>query len=78
MDECDRASEQEEALRLSALAEQARRAGLGDPSQWEHLSEKWCVECGNRIPDARRRQVPGVKRCVECQQIEEQYGRRCR
>ncbi|MGH8224282.1 MAG: DksA/TraR family C4-type zinc finger protein [Woeseiaceae bacterium] len=26
-----------------------------------------CEECGGRIPDARRRAVPGVRRCVGCQ-----------
>lgn len=32
-------------------------------------SAKWCVGrgCGERIPDARREQVPGVQRCVGCQ-----------
>lgn len=27
-----------------------------------------CVECGEPIPEARRRAVPGVSRCVACQQ----------
>ena len=26
-----------------------------------------CVECGDEIPEARRKALPGVKRCVECQ-----------
>jgi phage/conjugal plasmid C-4 type zinc finger TraR family protein len=26
-----------------------------------------CEECGNAIPDARRRAVPGVRLCVGCQ-----------
>ncbi len=26
-----------------------------------------CVECGDEIPEARRRALPGVKTCVPCQ-----------
>lgn len=26
-----------------------------------------CVECGEEIPQARRRALPGVTTCVECQ-----------
>ena len=32
-----------------------------------------CEECGQRIPDARREAVPGVRLCVACQsEIDEQ------
>ena len=26
-----------------------------------------CEDCGEKIPDGRRRAVPGVRRCVACQ-----------
>jgi phage/conjugal plasmid C-4 type zinc finger TraR family protein len=26
-----------------------------------------CEDCGEKIPEARRRAVPGVRRCVGCQ-----------
>ena len=26
-----------------------------------------CVECGEEIPEARRRALPGARTCVECQ-----------
>ena len=26
-----------------------------------------CLECGDEIPDARRRALPGVRTCVACQ-----------
>ena len=26
-----------------------------------------CVECGEPIPEARRRALPGVKLCIDCQ-----------
>jgi phage/conjugal plasmid C-4 type zinc finger TraR family protein len=29
--------------------------------------ETHCVECGEPIPEGRRRAVPGVRTCVECQ-----------
>ena len=30
-------------------------------------SETHCKECGEQIPEGRRRAVPGVRTCVECQ-----------
>jgi phage/conjugal plasmid C-4 type zinc finger TraR family protein len=30
-------------------------------------SETQCVECGEDIPEARRRAVPGVRTCIACQ-----------
>ena len=31
------------------------------------VSTAECKRCGNEIPEARRRVVPGVRLCVECQ-----------
>ena len=39
-------------------ARAAMRAGAG---------ETHCVECGDEIPKARRRAVPGVLTCIGCQ-----------
>ncbi|KLN62265.1 hypothetical protein WH96_01710 [Kiloniella spongiae] len=30
-------------------------------------SEKYCVECGDEIPKARRHALPGIRTCIECQ-----------
>ena len=30
-------------------------------------SETHCLECGEEIPEGRRRAVPGVRTCVACQ-----------
>lgn len=30
-----------------------------------------CAECGKAIPEARRRAVPGVQLCIECQEQED-------
>ncbi len=29
--------------------------------------EAFCVECGEEIPEARRRAMPGARTCVACQ-----------
>lgn len=34
----------------------------------EHNDTEYCMECGELIPAARRRIMPGVELCVECQQ----------
>lgn len=39
----------------------ARKAPAGE-------SLEFCAECGEPIPEARRRALPGVKLCLDCQQ----------
>ena len=56
--------ENEAALR-KARAEYEKRASK--PSQEE------CVECGNEIPLARQKAVPGVELCVECANVKEKF-----
>jgi phage/conjugal plasmid C-4 type zinc finger TraR family protein len=41
---------------------QTARARLPSGPGAEH-----CVECGDEIPDARRRALPGARTCVTCQ-----------
>lgn len=69
MDIFDRATELEERQREQALQRQAERLPAVDPRRWKTLSAKWCEApaCGERIPDARRRAMPGVRLCVDCQ-----------
>jgi len=53
-------SEQIEASIAEELERMAaRRAPAGDS-----LAE--CAECGEEIPEARRRALPGVKLCIDC------------
>jgi phage/conjugal plasmid C-4 type zinc finger TraR family protein len=33
----------------------------------EGKSASHCVECDQTIPEARRRAIPGVKLCIDCQ-----------
>lgn len=69
MDDIDRAQALEEAQRQDALD---RVYHGGAPREdWQTASAKWCDECGDRIPDARRRAVPGTQLCAACQSREE-------
>ena len=69
-DDTDRAQAREEEMRSDALAEHARRAdghaGLSSAVE--------CAMCGEAIPEARRRILPGVQTCIECQRDIEGAG----
>lgn len=51
------ASINDELARLRARIEQPKGEGLDA-----------CAECGEEIPPARRKAVPGVTLCIDCQQ----------
>lgn len=68
MDIYDRASEREAEHREDAIEAQRRRTSAADTTRWDELSKKWCAGCGQRIPDGRRKAVPGVQLCIECQE----------
>ncbi|MDO8933544.1 MAG: TraR/DksA C4-type zinc finger protein [Rhodocyclaceae bacterium] len=61
----DRATEREEVFREDALAECERN----DPARGKTYldSARECRVCDDPIPDARRRAVPGVQTCIDCQ-----------
>ncbi len=46
------------------VTDEVRRARARIPSG---DGEPYCVECGDAIPEARRRAVSGVRTCVACQ-----------
>lgn len=62
-DQFDRA----QALELAEYQRNQAKAIMPKPA---HPSAKVCV-CGARIPAARRKAVPGVQLCVECQEFNE-------
>jgi phage/conjugal plasmid C-4 type zinc finger TraR family protein len=66
----DNAVEQEQADLERSLHEVTARLPRGE-------SAKWCegAGCGERIPDARRKAVPGVKLCIQCQGRHDQKSR---
>lgn len=45
-----------------------RQAHGFDPNA---ISAEWCDACGNEIPEARRKALPGVVLCVDCAREEE-------
>lgn len=49
----------------STIEDAVARARQGLP-QGESLHE--CEECGEPIPEARRKAIPGVRLCINCQQ----------
>lgn len=71
MDLQDWAQEREEEMRSDALEAQLRKGAL--KNQKSKLS---CVECGTRIPKERRKALPGVDTCVDCQTDIEKRERR--
>lgn len=59
MDEADLGKESEEFHdRLALQVHQQKRAVM---------INRYCEDCGEEIPEARRRAVPGCARCVRCQ-----------
>lgn len=42
------------------------------------VSATQCEECGAPVPAERRRLIPGVRKCVGCQEVEEIKGRQYR
>ena len=61
----DRGTAREEELRIEALLEQERRAGLTGKTVAD--SAILCRVCLDAIPYARRKAFPGVQTCVDCQ-----------
>ncbi len=72
-DAIDRACEREQEILADALVEQARRAGLAGKTAAD--SAAFCEDCGDAIPAARRRAVPGCLLCVDCQGAHERAHR---
>lgn len=66
-DEVDRAQQREEEFREDALQAQQRRAGLTGAGRYA-VSVRTCGVCGEKIPINRRRAMPGVQTCIDCQQ----------
>ena len=50
---------------INSTIEDAVARVRGEISQGESLA--FCEECGESIPEARRKAVPGVRLCIKCQ-----------
>ena len=55
---------------IDASVEDAVELARSRLPKGESLSH--CEECGEPIPEARRAAVPGVRRCVDCQEASDQ------
>lgn len=68
MNEDERIGQAEQFYQDLSLLQHKRKSAV-DP---DAISAEFCEECGNPIPEARRRSIPGVELCVDCKQAEEQ------
>lgn len=57
----------EEQIEASLADELARLRARHPLPQGESLAD--CADCGEPIPEARRRALPGVKLCIDCQSV---------
>jgi len=55
---------------IDASVEEAVELARSRMPRGESLTH--CEECGESIPEARRLAVPGVRRCIECQEENDQ------
>lgn len=69
-DEADQAQDYQARHNAEAVAQALRVAQR--PSA-DNVTQ--CVECGDSIPRARRKALPGVRRCTECQRDYERHKR---
>lgn len=69
-DQFDKAAELEQLQREIAI----KRHRTLSPQQ----SARFCIDCGDEIPELRRRSVPGCVRCVTCQTVLERKQREYR
>lgn len=65
----DHASAQEAKFNEVAIAHQLARG----KSQDQRESAKYCIECGDKIPEARRRAISGCQYCTSCQEMLEKH-----
>ncbi len=54
---------------IDASVEDAVRHARSQMAKGESLSD--CAECGEPIPEARRKAVPGVRKCIKCQEADD-------
>lgn len=48
-----------------------REHALANRQRYEGESATECIECGEAIPEKRRKALPGIKTCVYCAELDE-------
>ncbi len=66
MDDIDYAQAINEQFLETALEDHRRHMPTGE-------SLTHCEDCGEEIPEARRKAVPGCRRCIDCQTLHENW-----
>ena len=61
------------SLQLHIKGVNAIQEKLAEQRKFESLEE--CAECGDEIPEARRKAIQGVQLCIYCQELEERRER---
>lgn len=64
--------------RALQLEEMAREIALKKHRTFKAVSRVYCEDCDAPIPEKRRQLIPGVSRCVDCQQKYEMQQRNFR
>lgn len=64
-DDIDISNELAELFIQKSLQEQRERQGF------DKESEEFCIDCDDEIPEKRREMIPGVQRCIGCQELHE-------
>lgn len=64
--------------RAQQLEEMAREIALKKHRTFKAVSRVYCDDCDATIPEKRRQLIPGVSRCVDCQQKYEMQQRNFR
>ncbi len=59
--------DESQEYQLKILEAQILRATRAQPV----ASAFYCKDCDAAIPEQRRKIIPGVQRCIECQEIDE-------
>ena len=54
---------------IDASVEDAVKRARQQMAQGESLTA--CADCGATIPEPRRKAVPGVRRCIDCQEAKD-------
>nr|DAR03285.1 MAG TPA: DksA-like zinc finger domain containing protein [Caudoviricetes sp.] len=64
--------------RAQQLEEMAREIAIKKHHTFKAVSRVYCEDCDAPIPEKRRQLIPGVSRCVDCQQKYEMQQRNFR